>query len=322
VFFFNHGDGVAGGVGTVTNYLTADEDGAWVGLERFPHPTDSQYSWVRRLAEMFNARTKNFCRHDSCIESILAGVTASADLFPRDPKTHFIGLPTWTKRIFPIYGSWGNSKYYQFSEVYELWGEECAMDGTDFDFEKGKQVIIDALLTGGIKPKDTTYTDYNDQRFYRFAYEKSNFVFQPNLFHPDNTTHLDIIDQWLKVQKENYDTFCNQIKVETGESRFTHLPKAFKTFFETVASHPNDKFYIYGSEDMVVQNVIEKLLNDWGMGDPGQFKNLYWFWGLSMNHYFEGMKIPPRWNGYYAKELHFEFMRHMNKKLTELDKML
>ena len=322
MFFFNHGDGIAGGVGTETNYLTADEDGAWVGLERFPHPTDSQYSWVSRLAEMFNARTKNFCRHNSCIETIIQGVNDSADLFPRDPKIHFIGLPTWTKRIFPIYGSWGNSKYYQWSNQYELWGEECKMDGTDFDYEKGKQIIIDALLTGGIKPKDTTYTDHNDLRFYRFAYEFSNFEFQPNLFHPDNPVHLKVIDKWLEDQEKNYKDFCDIITKETGESRYTHLEKSFKTLYDVIESHPDDKFYIYGTEEKIVQNEIEMIFRDWGFPNPGSNKNVFWFWGICMNHYFEGMKIEPRWNGYYAKEQHFEFKRFMNKKLTELDKML
>ena len=43
---------------------------------------------------------------------------------------------------------------------YEFWGEECSMDGTDFDREKGKKIIIDALsATGGVKPQDPTFED-------------------------------------------------------------------------------------------------------------------------------------------------------------------
>ena len=321
MFFFNHGDGVAGGVGSETNYLTANEDGAWVGLERFPHPTDSQYSWVSRLAEMFNAKTKNFCRHDSCLESVIQSVIDSADMFPSEQKFHFIGMPTWTKRIFPIYGSWGNTKYYQWSPHYEFWGEECSMDGTDFNREKGKKIIIDALSTGGVKPKDPTFEDHNDQRFYQFSYQTTNFEFQPGLFHPDNDQHIESIEKWLDQCEDFYKEQCEIIQKETGQSRFGHLEKHFKNLYQTIIDHPEDKFLFYGTEDMLTQNVIELLFKNWEVkiDEP---KNTYWFWGSCMNNYFEGMKIPPRWNGYYSKEQHFEFMRHMNKKLTELDKML
>ena len=58
MFFLNFGNGYPGGVGTYTNYKTANEDGAWVGMERYVHPTDAQYSWVNRLAELYSARTK------------------------------------------------------------------------------------------------------------------------------------------------------------------------------------------------------------------------------------------------------------------------
>ena len=321
MFFFNHGDGIAGGVGSVTNYLTADEDGAWVGLERFPHPTDSQYSWVSRLAEMFNARSKNFCRHDSCLESIFQGVIESAEMFPSDQKFHFIGMPKWTRRIFPIYGSWGNTKYYLWSELYEFWGEECRMDGTDFDREKGKQIILDALTSGGIKPKDQTFKDHNDQRFYEYSYKVTNFQFQPGLFHPENDVHMKSIDDWLTLQEENYNTFCDTIKVETGDQRYNHLETHFKKILECIKSHPKDKFLFYGTEDILVQKEIEMLFKRWNC-PIDQEPNTYWFWGSYQNGFFEGMNIDPRWNGYYKKEQHFEFMRHMNKKLTELDKML
>ncbi len=320
MFFFNHGDGIAGGVGSVTNYLTADEDGAWVGLERFPHPTDSQYSWVSRLAEMFNARTKNFCRHGACIESIFQSVIDSVDMFPADQKYHFIGIPKWDRRIFPIYGSWGNTKYYKWSSLYEYWGEECRMDGTDFDFEKGKKIIIDALSTGGIKPKDTTFTDHNDQRFYQFAYEKSDFEFSPSLFHPDNDVHLKCIDMWLEQCKDWYEEQCTIVSNITGEGRLDHVKEFFKPLKQVIDSHPNDKFFFYGTEDVLSQNIFETSfkLFDCDLTRP----NTYWFWGIGQSLFFETMKIHPRWKKYHSKELHFEFMRHMNKKLTELDKML
>ena len=147
MYFLNYGDGHAGGVCSFTDYLCANEDGAWVGLERYPHPTDSQYSWVSRLAEVYSARVKSFCRHNASIESILQELCQSIDMYEFDECYSFIGLPRWQSRIYPLYGDWGSAKEHTWSYFYKRHGIDCRMDGTEFNREFGKQLIIEMLLS-------------------------------------------------------------------------------------------------------------------------------------------------------------------------------
>ena len=172
MFFLNFGNGYPGGVGTYTNYKTANEDGAWVGMERYVHPTDAQYSWVNRLAELYSARTKNFCRHGATTDRILQEVRENIDLYNFDQCYFFIALSNSQPRIFPIYGDWGSAKDSHWSTYYEHYGLECKMDGSDFDYEFGRTLLFNVLKTNGVKKGDTTFTSYVDEGFKGFLNEQ------------------------------------------------------------------------------------------------------------------------------------------------------
>ena len=131
---------------------------------------------------------------------------------------------------------------------------------------------------------------------------------------------MKVIDMWLEQCKDWYEEQCEIIQNTTGESKLDHVQDFFLPLKQVIDSHPDDKFFFYGTEEVLSQGTYEMCFDLFkvDLNSP----NTYWFWGIGQSLFFETMKIPPRWKKYHAKEQHFEFMRHMNKKLTELDKML
>ena len=108
----------------------------------------------------------------------------------------FIALSGVSPRLFPIYGDWGSAKDSHWSKFYEAWGIECRMDGTDFDYEKGRQLIFNVLKTNGVKKGDTTFTSYVDQAFRGFLNEQGL-----NLDDTDNPLNSFLLKVFRKCNK-------------------------------------------------------------------------------------------------------------------------
>ena len=245
--FLSFGEGHAGGVCSFTDYTQADQDGAWVGLERYPHPTDSQYSWVYRLAEVYSARAKSFCRHGACIESILQEVQESVNMYDFDECYYFIGMPSWKKRLYPLYGNWGSAKNHRWSKHYVKHGIDCNMDGLDFNKEYGKQLVIDMLMTNGIKPKDTTFKSYYDLEFGSMLGEqglnlgdKADPMVQ---YHPDNIEFDKIIDDWIEIKEKEYLKECKRIaSIKTNHDMNVHYIPELMELLDLIKESKH-KFY-------------------------------------------------------------------------------
>jgi hypothetical protein len=328
MFFLNFGDGHAGGVCSETNYTQANQDGAWVGLERYPHPTDSQYSWVSRMAEIYSARTKNLCRHNACIETILKEVRDNIDLYNFDECFFFIGLPNYQPRLFPIYGSWGNAKNNQWSTHYRYYGLECQMDGNDFNREEGHELILNVMRTGGIRPKDTTYTPYIDMGFRGFLNVRGlnpDDIDNPlNAFHPDNPIYHNIVHDWLTEKEKEYLKECERISKLVGTERYDNITDDLISTIKLMKKSSH-QFFFYFTDQVPGSNNIPYDLqsNDETETEKLDHPNQHWFWGVSMANHFNNMdNSKPRFKGYYKHEDHLQFSKYMRHKLTETKKML
>lgn len=326
MFFLNYGNGHPGGVGTFTNYKTANEDGAWVALERHPHPTDQQYSWVNRLAELYSARTKNFCRHDACNETILADVRNSIEMYEFDQCVFFISLTGPLPRLFPIYGSWGSAKESSWSNYYDEWGLECRMDGTDFDYDKGRDIILEALKTSGIKKGDTTFTSYYDMGFRGFLNENGlnpdNIDNPLNALHPDNSIYEDILNKWLAIKEKEYLQECEKLNKLEGSDSYAYMNHDLRDTLRIIKKSRH-KFFFYFSDILPgADNITEEIGIDTDV-EVIEGDNIHWFWGISMENYFKSMiSLKPRFLDYYQHEAHYDFYKYMRLKLTESKLML
>ena len=249
--FLSFGDGHAGGVCSFTDYLKANDDGAWVGLERYPHPVDSQYSWTSRLAEVYSARNKSFCRHNACIESILQEVSQTLSIYDFDDCYYFIGLPSWKRKLFPLYGDWGSAKDHLWSSSLHSFGVDCKMDGTDFDREYGKQLIIEMLRTNGVRPKDTTFKSWYDERFASLLTQNDLNLgeeYDPMVsYHPDDDRFTKIIDIWLDTCEQEYLKECERIEnIEEDDTMSKNIHFIFDLIdFLKTAKETKHKFYFY-----------------------------------------------------------------------------
>jgi hypothetical protein len=328
MFFLNFGNGQPGGVGTVTDYRTADEDGAWVGMERYVHPTDAQYSWINRLAELYSARTKNFCRHEATTDRILQEVRENLNLYDFDQCYIFIALSGVKPRLFPIYGDWGSAKDSHWSKYYDYHGLECRMDGTDFDYEKGRELIFNVLKTNGVKKGDTTFESFVDLKFRGFLNEQGlnlDDTDNPlNSFHPDNAIYTDIINEWLKRKEVEYLNECEKIDnlPPSGERHEWYQDELNETL--KVIKESDHKFFFYWADDLPGEGHIPEQVGLGDLDDKVKIDqpNVYWFWGISMSNYFKKMNISPRFLNYYQQESHFDFYKYMRNKLTDSKLML
>lgn len=335
--FLSFGDGHAGGVCSFTDYLKANDDGAWVGLERYPHPVDSQYSWTSRLAEVYSARNKSFCRHNACIESILQEVTQTLSMYDFDDCYYFIGLPSWKRKLFPLYGDWGSAKDHLWSSTLHSFGVDCKMDGTDFDREYGKQLIIEMLRTNGVRPKDTTFKSWYDRRFASIITKNElnlGDLYDPMVsYHPDDDRFTKIIDIWLDTCEQEYLKECERIEnIEEDDT----MSKNIHFIFDLInllkkAKDTKHKFYFYFTEhtwplpsddDIIsssthsgdlkpeeLEEVIVKL----------NYPNVHWLWNVCMTRFFnEDLdNARPKTKGYFKHEDHYQFSRHMRKHLID-----
>ncbi len=336
--FLSFGDGHAKGVCSFTEYLKANDDGAWVGLERYPHPTDSQYSWTSRLAEVYSARNKSFCRHNASIESILQEVKEALNLYDFDDCYYFIGLPNWKRRLFPLYGDWGSAKDHRWTSSLHAFGIDCKMDGTEFDREYGKQLIIEMLRTNGVRPKDTTFKSWYDERFASMLTDSDlnlGELYDPMVsYHPDDDRFIKIIDTWLDTCEQEYLEECERIEniaEDDSTSKNIHFMYDLINLLKD-AKETKHKFYFYFTEDTWplpsdddVMNMSTKI---WGQPTPEEleqvivklnYPNVYWFWNICMIRFFnEDLdNSRPTTKGYYKHEDHYQFSRHMRKHLVD-----
>jgi hypothetical protein len=335
--FLSYGDGHAGGVCSFTKYLQANEDGAWVGLERYPHPTDTQYSWTSRLAEVYSARNKSFCRHNASIESILQEVQESINMYEFDECYFFIGLPDWKRRLYPLYGDWGSAKDHLWSKHYEEHGIDCNMDGTEFDKEYGKKLIGEVLRTNGVKRKDVTFKTYYDQQFGGLLSEKGlslggnssrtdmgdHFVSNDLeiQYHPGNELFDKVIDEFLDIKESIYLNECERINAispkKQNDMNIHYMPELLKLL--ELIKESKHKFYFYFTETLWnMPNVEEKTIIH---GEEVQLnlENTYWFWNICMKKFFEEDldNARPKTNDYYQHEDHYQFSRYMRRNITE-----
>lgn len=334
--FLSYGDGHAGGVCSFTDYLQANEDGAWVGLERYPHPTDSQYSWVSRLAEVYSARAKSFCRHGASIESILQEVSESINMYEFDECYFFIGLPNWQHRLYPLYGDWGSAKNHRWSIMDQKYGIDCKMDKTDFDREFGKQLVIEMLRTNGVRPKDTTFKSWYDERFASMLTVKELNLgkeYDPmSAYHPDNDVFNNVIDEWLDLMEKEYLEECKRINsiTENRDINIQFVPELLKLF--NLIKKSKHKFFFYFTDIVwAFPKNNEKYSftkKHWKAKEPYDeiktkiqmdYPNVHWFWGICMKKFFEESldNATPRKHGYYTHEDHYQFSRYMRRNITE-----
>ena len=323
--FLSFGEGHAGGVCSFTDYTQADQDGAWVGLERYPHPTDSQYSWVYRLAEVYSARAKSFCRHGACIESILQEVSESINMYEFDECYYFIGLPSWKKRLYSLYGSWGSAKDHRWSKDSDTYGIDCNMDGLDFDREYGKQLIINMLMTNGVKPKDTTFKSYYDLEFGSMLGErglnlgdKADPMVQ---YHPDNEQFDSIIDEWLDIKEKRYLEECKRVEsIKSEHGMNVHWVPELMSLLEKVKESKHKFFFYFTDEIWPMPKPTDKY--KFMIGDEEldlNHENIYWFWKVCMDSFFKNNleNATPRIHGYYRHEDHYQFSKYMRRNITE-----
>ena len=333
--FLSYGDGHAGGVCSFTDYLQANEDGAWVGLERYPHPTDSQYSWVYRLAEVYSARAKSFCRHGASIESILQEVQESINMYEFDECYFFIGLPSWKRRLYHLYGDWGSAKNHRWSRFYLRYGIDCNMDETDFDKEFGRQLITEMLRTNGVRPKDTTFKSWYDERFASMlTLKKLNLgkEYDPmSSYHPDDDRFKDVIDKWLDLMEKEYLEECKRVNslTETGHKNEHFIPELLKSLDLIKDSKHNFFFYFTDITWPFPKNGSKYSLSGKSWSETVEdieevrlrldYPNIYWFWGVCMKRFFEKSldNATPRKLGYYKHEDHYQFSRYMRRNIVE-----
>ena len=333
--FLSYGDGHAGGVCSFTDYLQANEDGAWVGLERYPHPTDSQYSWVYRLAEVYSARAKSFCRHGASIESILQEVSESINMYEFDECYFFIGLPNWQRRLYPLYGDWGSAKNHRWSQFYLKYGIDCNMDEKDFDREFGKQLITEMLRTNGVRPKDTTFKSWYDEKFASILTLKNLNLgkeYDPmSAYHPDDERFKNIIDEWLDSMEKEYLEECKRVNslTENKDLNDHFIPELLKLL--EIVKESKHKFFFYFTDITwpFPKNGSKYRLSGKSWGEPDEqvkeirlrldYENIYWFWGVCMKRFFENDldNATPRKRGYYTHEHHYQFSKYMRRNITE-----
>lgn len=336
--FLSFGDGHAGGVCSFTDYLKANDDGAWVGLERYPHPVDSQYSWTSRLAEVYSARNKSFCRHNACIESILQEVSQTLSMYDFDDCYYFIGLPSWKRKLFPLYGDWGSAKDHLWSSTLHSFGVDCKMDGTDFDREYGKQLIIEMLRTNGVRPKDTTFKSWYDRRFASIITKNElnlGDLYDPMVsYHPDDDRFTKIIDIWLDTCEQEYLKECERIEnIEEDDT----MSKNIHFIFDLInllkkAKDTKHKFYFYFTEHTWPlpsdDDIISSSTHFTGDLKPEEleevivklnYPNVHWLWNVCMTRFFnEDLdNARPKTKGYFKHEDHYQFSRHMRKHLID-----
>ncbi len=343
--FLSYGDGHAGGVCSFTKYLQANEDGAWVGLERYPHPTDTQYSWVSRLAEVYSARAKSFCRHNACFESILQEVSESINMYDFDECYYFIGIPTWKKRLFHLYGDWGSAKDHRWSKHFQSFGIDCNMDGNDFDKEYGKQLITEMLRTNGVRHKDTTFKSWYDQEFVEMITNLNTDSLTPKewhtememidpmtLYHPEDERFKHIVNDWLDYKEKLYLEECARLNsITKAYERYRHfLPDLLEVL--NIIKDSKHKFFFYFTEDSYPfpknNSKFNYTAKKWGQEETTDvikkiiqldYPNVYWFWNVCMKRFFdEGLdNARPQTHGYYKHEDQYQFSRYMRTNLVE-----
>ena len=146
-------------------------------------------------------------------------VRENLNLYDFDQCYIFIALSGVKPRLFPIYGDWGSAKDSHWSKYYDYHGLECRMDGTDFDYEKGRELIFNVLKTNGVKKGDTTFESFVDLKFRGFLNEQGlnlDDTDNPlNSFHPDNAIYTDIINEWLKRKEVEYLNECEKAKLDS-----------------------------------------------------------------------------------------------------------
>lgn len=335
--FLSYGDGHAGGVCSFTDYLQANEDGAWVGLERYPHPTDTQYSWASRLAEVYSARIKSFCRHHASFESICQEVLESFNMYEFDECYSFIGIPNWKKRIYHLYGDWGSAKNHRWSKHYHKFGIDCQMDGNDFDRDFGKQLVIEMFRTNGIRPGDTSFKSWYDQRFATLIQGLDLFNNPAGIevlsgYHPEDENYQLLITKWLDQMEREYLEECDRINaLTTANDRYIHFMPDLLELLEKIKDSRH-KFFFYFTEDSFPfpknNTEFNYTAKKWGEEEnPNVIKtriqldhpNIYWFWGVCMMRFFDtdlDNNVTPRLHGYFKHEDHYEFSKYMRTNLA------
>tara|TARA_B110001454_G_C12720404_1_gene434420 strand:+ start:1398 stop:2447 length:1050 start_codon:yes stop_codon:yes gene_type:complete len=343
--FLSYGDGHSGGVCSFTDYLQANEDGAWVGLERYPHPTDTQYSWVSRLAEVYSARAKSFCRHNASFESILQEVLESTNMYDFDECYSFIGIPHWKKRLYHLYGDWGSAKNHRWSKHYHTFGIDCNMDGNDFDKEYGKQLIIEMLRTNGVRHKDTTFKSWYDGHFVEMITNLNVDYLTPEhshtdlekidpmtLYHPEDERFKHMVNNWLDLKEREYLEECARINALTKSSdKAGHFMPDLLELLEQIKNSKH-KFFFYFTEDSFPfpknNSKFNYTAKKWGEEQSKgiiktivqlDYPNIYWFWGVCMKRFFDIDldNAKPRKFNYYRHEDHYQFSKYMRANLIE-----
>jgi hypothetical protein len=259
-------------------------------------------------------------------------------MYDFDDCYYFIGLPSWKRRLFPLYGDWGSAKNHRWSSSLHAFGIDCKMDGTDFDREYGKQLIIEMLRTNGVRPKDTTFKSWYDERFASIITKNElnlGDLYDPMVsYHPDDDRFIKIIDTWLDSCEQEYLEECERIENIKEENS---MEKNIHFIFDLInllkkAKDTKHKFYFYFTEDTWPlpsdDDIIKSSTKVWGQPTPEEleqatvklnYPNVHWLWNVCMTRFFNDDldNTRPKTKGYFKHEDHYQFSRHMRKHLID-----